>query len=116
MPDSQPAGIRRLRQTHRRDEPFLQLLGEIASHGDRPDVDAADAHFQQALARATELEMRPLVAHCHLGLGQLYRRTGDSAKADVHLGTAAQTYRELDMRFWLEKAEAGLRPSLGSSH
>jgi hypothetical protein len=50
--------------------------------------------------------MRPLVAHCHLGLGKLYRRTGDDAKAQEHLGTATTMYREMDMRFWLEKAEA----------
>ena len=28
-----------------------------------------------ALASATKLGTRPLVAHCHLGLGTLYRRT-----------------------------------------
>jgi hypothetical protein len=48
------------------------------------------------------------VAHCHLGLGKLYRRTGDTAKAREHLTTAATMYRELDMRFWLEQAEAVL--------
>jgi hypothetical protein len=50
--------------------------------------------------------MRPLVAHCHLGLGKLYRRTGDHAKADEHLTTARAMYREMDMEFWLEKADA----------
>ena len=52
--------------------------------------------------------MGPLVAHCHLGLGRLYRRTGDSAKAEEHLTTAATMYREMSMTFWLEKAEAEL--------
>ena len=52
--------------------------------------------------------MRPLVAHCHLGLGKLYRRTGDRAKAQEHLTTAATMYREMGMTFWLEKAEAEL--------
>jgi uncharacterized protein HemY len=50
--------------------------------------------------------MRPLVAHCHLGLGKLYRRAGDHAKAEEHLTTASAMYREMDMGFWLEKAEA----------
>ena len=54
--------------------------------------------------------MRPLVAHCHLGLGKLYRRTGDRAKAAEHLTTATTMYREMDMGFWLEKAEAALGP------
>jgi hypothetical protein len=50
--------------------------------------------------------MRPLVAHCHLGLGTLYRRAGDAAKAQEHLTTARNMYREMGMTFWLEKAEA----------
>ena len=52
--------------------------------------------------------MRPLVAHCHLGLGTLYRRTGDAAKAQEHLTTATTMYREMGMTFWLEKADAEL--------
>ena len=87
---------------------LLRLLGEIASHPDRFEVDAAEAHYRQALALAEELGLRPLVAHCHLGLGKLYRRTGDRAKAQEHLTTASTMYREMGMTFWLEKAEAAL--------
>ncbi len=50
--------------------------------------------------------MAPLVAHCHLGLGTLHQSTGDQAKASEHLSTATTMYREMDMGFWLEKAEA----------
>ena len=50
--------------------------------------------------------MRPLVAHCHLGLGKLYRRTGKRQEAQEHLATATTMYREMDMPFWLERAEA----------
>ena len=53
--------------------------------------------------------MRPLVAHCHLGLGKLYRRTGQLEEAREHLTTATTMYREMDMRFWLEQAEQELR-------
>jgi hypothetical protein len=62
---------------------------------------------------ATELGLRPLVAHCHLGLGRLSRRTGDQAKAHEHLTTATTLYRAMDMGFWLEKAEAELGPPQG---
>jgi hypothetical protein len=48
----------------------LRLLGEIASHHARPDVGTAAEHYGAAMALASELEMRPLVAHCHLGLGK----------------------------------------------
>ena len=53
--------------------------------------------------------MRPLVAHCHLGLGKLYRRTGKREQAQEHLTTATTMYREMDMTFWLEQAEAEMR-------
>jgi hypothetical protein len=53
--------------------------------------------------------MRPLVAHCHFGLGTLHARTGQREEARQHLATATTLYREMDMRFWLEKAEPEMR-------
>jgi tetratricopeptide (TPR) repeat protein len=94
-------------QGHRGHETYaLRLLGEIASRGDPLDAETAEGYYRQALALATKLEMRPLVAHCHLGLGRLYRRTGDRAKRDDSVATAITMYREMDMGFWLEQAEA----------
>ena len=58
---------------------ILRLLGKIATHGESPDVEKAETHYRQALALAEELSMRPLQAHCHLGLGTLYARTGQRA-------------------------------------
>ena len=55
--------------------------------------------------------MRPLVAHCHLGLGKLYQRTGKREQAQEHLATATTMYREMGMTYWLEKAEAEMRES-----
>ena len=49
--------------------------------------------------------MRPMVAHCHLGLGKLYGRVGTHQESREHLATAATLYRKMDMRFWLEQAE-----------
>ena len=86
----------------------LRLLGEIAARGDPLDAETAESYYRQALALATKLEMRPLVAHSHLGLGKLYRSTGDAVKAEEHLTTAATMYREMGMSFWLEKADAEL--------
>jgi len=87
----------------------LRLLGDIAAHPDRVEVDTAEAHYREALALAEALGLRPLVAHCHLGLGVLYRRTGPREQAREHLTTATTMYRDMDMRFWLEQAEAELR-------
>ena len=85
----------------------LRLQAEIAA-ATPPIVDVAESRFREAIALATELEMHPLVAHSHLGLGTLYRRTGDRAKAAEHLTTARGMYREMGMTFWLEKADAEL--------
>jgi hypothetical protein len=54
---------------------------------------------------ASELEMRPLLAHCHFGLGRLYRRTGNPEQAKEHLTTGAAMYGEMGTTYWLEKLE-----------
>jgi class 3 adenylate cyclase/tetratricopeptide (TPR) repeat protein len=87
----------------------MRLLGEIHARQDPPNVERAEAAYVEAIARAEELGMRPLVAHCHLGLGKLSRRTGKEDQARKHLTTAMAMYREMDMRFWLEHAEAELQ-------
>ena len=76
---------------------------------DLPDAWAAEDHYRRALTLATELEMRPLMAHCHLGLGKFYRRTGRREQAGEYLTSAATMYREMDMGSWLEQAEAEMR-------
>jgi tetratricopeptide (TPR) repeat protein len=83
----------------------LRLLAEIVSRPNAPDVETAEGHYRQALALAHELGMRPLEAHCHFGLGELHRRTGERAKAAQHLATARAMYHEMGMDFWLAKAE-----------
>ena len=85
------------------------MLGDIAAHPDRVEVDSAEAHYRQALALAEELGLRPLMAHCHLGLGALYRRAGTRPQAREHLTTARTMFGEMDMRYWREQAEAELK-------
>ncbi len=91
----------------------LRLLGEIASRGDPPEAAAAKRRYGEALALADELGMRPLVAHCHLGLSELCQRVGKRQEAQEHFTTATTMYREMDMRFWLAQAEAALGPPNG---
>jgi class 3 adenylate cyclase/tetratricopeptide (TPR) repeat protein len=87
----------------------LRLLAEVAVAGELDGFESvASTHYRQALATASELGMRPLVAHCYLGLGKLYRRTGDRNQAREHLATARTMYRDMDMRFWREQAEAAI--------
>jgi class 3 adenylate cyclase/tetratricopeptide (TPR) repeat protein len=86
----------------------MWVLGEIAA---RSAPAEAEGSYRSALGLAEELGMRPLVAHCHLGLGKLYRRTGQREQAGEHLATATTMYREMDMGFWLEEAEAEMNSS-----
>jgi hypothetical protein len=47
------------------------------------------------------------VAHCHLGLGRLYRRTGRHEQAQEYLTTATAIYGEMGMTYWFEQLEKG---------
>jgi tetratricopeptide (TPR) repeat protein len=84
----------------------LHQLGVVQAHADPPNVAPAAAHYQQALALADELGMRPLVAHCHYGLGRLYGQSGRGEQARVALSAAIELYCAMDMTLWLPQAEA----------
>ena len=99
----------------------LRLLGDIAIRREPPESAQAEAHYRQAFALADELGMRPLVAHCHLGLGMLYHKTDRGEQSRPELSAAIALYRAMDMTFWLPQAEAVLaqaggvqRPGRGS--
>lgn len=95
----------------------LRLEGEIAVSAGaaaragkaRTALEAeAEARYGGALALATELGMRPLVAHCHLGLGALSTvRDGDLRPPD-HLAAAATLFRKMGMGYWQGQAETAL--------
>src|SRR5439155_2886958 len=94
---------------NRGDEAFaLHQLGVVQAHADPADVAQAEAHSQQGLALAEALGMRPLVAHCHRGMGTLYAATGQREQARTALAAAIELYRDMDMTFWLPHAEAVL--------
>jgi tetratricopeptide (TPR) repeat protein len=86
----------------------LRLLGDIAARRDPPASELAKAHYREVLALAEELGMRPLLAHCHRSLGELYVSLGRHADARAELSTAIELYRAMDMTFWLPQTEATL--------
>ena len=47
---------------------------------------------------AENLNLRPLVAHCRLGIGRLHSRIGDLETARRDLATAADIYNSLGMQ------------------
>jgi tetratricopeptide (TPR) repeat protein len=86
----------------------LHQLGVVQAHADPPNAPPAEAHYQQALILADTLGMRPLQAHCHLGLGTLYASIGQREPARAELSAAMDLHRAMDMTFWLLQAEAAL--------
>jgi tetratricopeptide (TPR) repeat protein len=86
----------------------LRLLGDTAVRRAPPANEQAGDYYRQALTRAEELGMRPLVAHCHLGLGKLYATIRRGPEARAALTTAVELYRAMEMTFWLPQAEAAL--------
>jgi tetratricopeptide (TPR) repeat protein len=87
----------------------LRLQGELATHRVLPDMALASAHYNHAISLASELAMRPLVARCHFGLGNLYCRADNREQARQQLAIAAAMFQHMGMTYWLEQAEAELR-------
>ena len=81
----------------------MHLLGEISLWSNLKEADQTEDYYRQALTLADELGMRPLVAHCHRGLGRLYERNGELQTAEEHVATATDMYKTMDMGFWLEQ-------------
>jgi len=116
-------GYRAAHRTHEARVTALRASDEARQRGEKAVVAQASLVFAGAAAlepaatnealeayrdasdTATRLGMRPLLAHCYLGLGRLYRRTSEQRKAREHLTTALSMYREMNMRFWLAQAE-----------
>jgi len=83
----------------------LCLNGDVAATARAED---AEGYYRQALALAEPSCMRPLVAHCHLGLGKMHRRAGNQGRAQEELAIARAMYREMEMAYWPERTEAEL--------
>jgi tetratricopeptide (TPR) repeat protein len=83
-------------------------MGEIVAQREPPESEPAETYYQHALALAEELDMRPLQAHCHHGLGRLYATIGQREQARIALSTALDMYRAMEMIFWLPETEAAL--------
>jgi class 3 adenylate cyclase/tetratricopeptide (TPR) repeat protein len=86
----------------------LRLLGQITAEQGHTAQKHAEDYYRRAISLAHELEMRPLLAQGHLGLGKLYRRTGGRAAAEEHVLQAASLFCEMDMRLWMTHSAAEL--------
>jgi tetratricopeptide (TPR) repeat protein len=86
----------------------LKLLGDVALGHNPPKTQQAESYYRHASAVSLELGMRPLRAHCHLSLGELYTQMDQSGKAQQELLTATDLYRSMEMRAGLREAEIAL--------
>jgi tetratricopeptide (TPR) repeat protein len=86
----------------------MRLLGEAEASQPVPLAEDAQATYRHALARALELEMRPLQARCHLGLGTLARRLGHAREAQAEIQIARDMFRAIGMEYWSTRAESVL--------
>jgi class 3 adenylate cyclase/tetratricopeptide (TPR) repeat protein len=82
----------------------LRLLASIEMEREAPILERAEEGYRKALAIAEELGMRPLQAHCQLGLGRLYQRRGDRKAAEA-IAAARELYRAMDMTYWFDAGE-----------
>jgi hypothetical protein len=103
-PNPPPRGVGNVSDRARASVP-RGLLVVLSQHAPVAAMMILRRMFGRGRPPAGELGMRPLVAHCHLGLGKLYRRTDKGEQARDHLATATTMCREMGMTYWLEKAE-----------
>jgi hypothetical protein len=82
--------------------PLLRLRAELFLRDGSPED--ATLLCREALDLATALGLRPEVAHCHLGLGAVYRHTRQREQAHEQFTIARTMYRGLDMAYWLAQA------------
>ncbi len=94
----------------------LYLLGNIYTYRASANVRPVRDSYQQALALAHELNMRPLEAQCHFALGELAKKAGEPRGAQEQFSAALSMFRDMGMQSWLAKAEAALKDLQATAH
>jgi len=85
----------------------LRMLADASASGSS-EVEQSEHHYLAAIALARDLEMRPLLARGHLGIGRLYLRAGDRVRAEDHLLRATRLFVAMDMPFWFQEVVTSL--------
>jgi class 3 adenylate cyclase/tetratricopeptide (TPR) repeat protein len=77
------------------------MLGMSRINADADRFEDAKQWYQRALKQASDLSMRPLIAHCHQGLGDLHKRLGEKKRAQTEIKKACDMYRSLGMTYFM---------------
>ena len=91
----------------------LRIQGQIRAFETPRDPEGALAAFEEAVAIARDMELRPLLGRCQLAVGRALGRAGEREAARGRLEEAAALFRAMDMRFWLDRAESALQGGAG---
>jgi tetratricopeptide (TPR) repeat protein len=83
----------------------LKLRGDIALHRKFRQIEQAEARYREVLTLAGVMGMRPLQAHCHVGLAQVHRAAGNIGTARQELSAASELFRAMTMDTFLAQAE-----------
>jgi hypothetical protein len=90
----------------------LKLLGDIAMQEDPRNSARAENFYRAAASLCDALGMKPLAAHCRMGVGALFLSLGVKDRAAEELNAAAEQFGAMEMRFWQSRAKALLgRPA-----
>jgi class 3 adenylate cyclase/tetratricopeptide (TPR) repeat protein len=84
-----------------------RVLGDVSAR--EASFEAARQAYEQALALADELSLRPQLARAHFDLGRLARRLGHLSDAEDHLARAVVLFADTGMRAWLEMSQPELK-------
>jgi tetratricopeptide (TPR) repeat protein len=82
----------------------LKLCGDIAMRQSAKQIDQAEACYREALSLAIDMAMRPLRAHCHAGLAQVYAAAGNLEQAREESSAARGLFRDMAMTSFLANA------------
>jgi hypothetical protein len=85
------------------------LLGDVALGHTPPKTQQAESYYRHASALSLELGMRPLQAHCHVGLGKVFAIIGAAEQSRAEINAAIDLYRSMEMNLWLGRANAAVR-------
>ena len=83
----------------------LKLRGDIAMRQTVKQIEQAEAHYREALRLANDMAMRPLQAHCHAALAQVYGAAGNLEQARQESSVANKLFAALAMNGFLTMNE-----------
>lgn len=104
----QSLALMRLHRQRFAEPEALRVLGDIHAAGGPAGFDDAVRCYREAIALASEMGMRPLLARCHLAAGVMHQVASQRSASIWHLRKATTLLESMGMRFWLAQAEAAV--------